>query len=98
MHTEARNSSYLNRILTVIACLLGALLVQQSIGLPDVPSASAAAEKEEGTPPALNAAEQRRRILEAIQGTNERLERLENTLQRGIDVTVTKMPEPEAKE
>lgn len=40
----------------------------------------------------LNAGEQRRRILEAIQQTNDRLSRIEARLDKPLTVKVTEMP------
>lgn len=89
-----RSATYRNGVLTVIACLLGLLLVQ-GFGGGGVPEAAAQSRGEAAAPP--NAAVQRLQMirqLESIDGRMGRLEAAVDSLKTTtLKVSVTDMPE-----
>jgi hypothetical protein len=107
MHTASARRSphwYTNAALTAIAALLGLHLLQGSGGSL-VESAQAQEGKREkvtvvGGRPAsedagaglISAAEQRKAMISELRSINDRLERVESALARGINVNVKTMP------
>ena len=97
MNESRHPNRYQHGVLTVIAVLLG-LLVLKDAGLTGVGEAQAAPGVKGEPPAALNSAQQRKAILSAIEKTNDRISKLEATLRGGIDVNVKSMPQVQIKE
>lgn len=87
-------ATYRNGVLTVIACLLGLLLVQ-GIGGGGAPEAAAQSRGEAAAPP--NAAVQRLQMIRQLESIDGRMGRLEASLDSlkstTLKVSVTDMPE-----
>jgi hypothetical protein len=86
MNTRQNQRRYTNAVLTVIAGLLG--LNALSSGLL-APAAAHAQSGEEGL---VSAAEQRKVMIGELRNLSSRIERLESTISRGVNVKVTDMP------
>lgn len=92
----SRRTGYQNGALTVIAALLGLMVVQgqgtpgQGFG-PSVAAASSADEPDGGG--RVNAAEQRKQIIAELARLNQAVARVESRLASGLAVKVTEMPE-----
>ncbi len=96
-----RSGTYLNGVLTVIACLM-ALLVVRGLGGASTPEALASSRNE--TPAPANAAVQRIQMIRQLESIDGRMARLEATVESlkttTLKVSVTDMPEvrPQSKE
>lgn len=93
MHESRR---YTNGVLTIIAVLLGVMMLQGSVSLPGVSEAQAqrsrrAKEKVEPFTP-LNSAAQRARIISELERISERLSTFESAFEGPFDVRVTELP------
>ena len=94
--------TYTNIALTIIACLLGLLVIG---GRGPLPTRDAQAQVGGSLEPVrmddqgmISAAEQRKMIIAELQTIASRMERVESHLAKGITVKVTEMPAPkEAK-
>lgn len=99
MNTPPASRTYTNVVLTVIAGLL-ALMVLARPDAPAVSTASAqnAAQPEMADPPGedaagrISAAEQRKVMIAELRNIGARLERLESSLSRVVNVKVVDMP------
>jgi hypothetical protein len=87
MNTCRNQRRYTNAALTVIAGLLGLNALSSSDLL--APSAAHAQSGEDGL---VSAAEQRKVMIAELRNLSSRIERLETTIARGVNVKVTDMP------
>ncbi len=93
-HTDRR--SYSNAVLTLIALFLGVIAVDRVTA-----NAASANAQSRMAPPAgepseggmISAQEQRKTMITELRGMSQRLDRIEASLQKGISVKVTEMPE-----
>ena len=94
---ERGTGRYMNGVLTVIALLLGVLVLQSVVGGPGLSEAQAqrsrrtAAKVAALAPP--NAAAQRVRMISELERISERLASLGSAMDGPIDVRVIEMPE-----
>ncbi|HYE63904.1 MAG TPA: hypothetical protein VD997_18075 [Phycisphaerales bacterium] len=77
-----------NALLAAIACILGYNALNQA-GVSTVSTAYAQQGGDEGM---VSAAEQRKVMISELRNLSSRMERLESTLARGVNVKVTDMP------
>jgi hypothetical protein len=82
---------YLNGVLTVIAVLMGLVLLNQS-GLGLSASRAEASQPERGTG-LVSAADQRKQMIEELKKVSARMEKLEKAIEKGVNVKVTSLPE-----
>lgn len=86
---------YLNGVLTVIAVLLGLLVVQRGIepGAERNAAFAASGQNKPGHVGFPNAAEQRKRLIASVQQLDARLKQIESGLLKGtLSVKVVEMP------
>lgn len=86
---------YLNGILTANAILLGLIVLGAS---PFSLTSAAHAEGQGGQPETgmISAGEQRKQILNELKALNNKIERLENRLNKDLRVIVTQMPQADS--
>lgn len=90
-----RQNSYLNLILTVIAVLLGLNLLTRAGDSGLTAAASAQPNPSRGDPtvtPPFNSTEDRKTVIAQLDTIMQRLSSIEGKLDKGINVTVVKMP------
>lgn len=97
-----RTRTYHNAVLTVVALLLGALVIGRfdrepsaSVTLAQAtppPRAAWSDPEEAGAAARVSAAEQRKAIIAQLKDVSSRLDRIEATLKAGLDVRVKEMP------
>lgn len=95
------SGGYRNGVLTAGVALLGLFVLQQATGLAGTSTASAQRPAQQaqagnraeplGVP---NAADQRQRMIQALEGIDARLKAIENKLAAPLEVKVLEMPEP----
>jgi hypothetical protein len=91
MQTEPRRIGYLNAVLTVIAVMLGMLVVDP---VAFSPAAAVAGPGEDNPTGLVSAADQRKMIISELKKLTTKMESLESTIKSGsISVKVTEMPE-----
>lgn len=98
----ARPNSYLNTVLTVIAVMLG-LLVLSQYGTPSsaqssvttMTSAGGGRDDDDGPGPdgRVSAAEQRKMMIAELRAMSKKLDQTHELLAKGLNVKVTQMPE-----
>lgn len=92
-----RRNLFLNLAVAANAVMLGLLVVGQGgpgpRGLEASALAGPPATSEEGDPTArISAAEQRKQMINELQSMSQRLNALDATLKKGVNVRVTEMP------
>jgi len=87
----SRTSAYLNAVLTVIALLLAALVLQGG-GAPGVSEADAG---DGGRGGIINPADQRRQMIQQLGRINDRLGSIQERLDQTMEVDVVAMPRTE---
>jgi hypothetical protein len=82
-----------NQLLTVAVVLLAVLVVRPAeFGSASADAAQQTTEREP-TPTLPNAGAQRERMITALRSLEQRLDRIERTLNAGLEVRVTEMPQ-----
>lgn len=98
---EARTHSYLNLALTVIAVMLG-LLVLGQYGTPtsaqsgvSTATRSSGPEDDDGPGPdgRVSAAEQRKVMISQLRSMSKKIDQMQDLMAKGLNVKVTQMPE-----
>lgn len=84
---------YLNGVLTVIAVVMGLMLLNQAgLGLSASRAEASQAQPERGTG-LVSAADQRKQMIEELKKVSARIEKLERAIEKGVSVKVTSLPE-----
>ncbi len=91
---EAKQGSYANAMLTIVAVLLGVMILQQG-GAPLTSEANAQRSNRRTDNPIAppNAASQRQQMIAQLESLNSRMESLEGRLAGPFEVKVLEMPE-----
>lgn len=91
-----RKDGYRNGVLTLIALLLGVMVLGQGAG-PSEAGAQVAHAGGDPTRPEggglISAAEQRKHILSEMRAMRAQMDAIQSTLSKGLSVKVTEMPE-----
>lgn len=87
----ASGRGYLNAILTANVLVLGVIALNgMGVGFSSVSLAQPAAGEDTGT--LISAAEQRKQMIVELKSVSQRLEKIEATLARGVNVNVKNFP------
>jgi hypothetical protein len=90
-NTEPRRIGYLNAVLTVIAVMLGMLVVDR---VAFSPAAAVAGPGDDNPKGLISAADQRKIMISELKKLTTKMESLESTIKSGnLTVKVTEMPE-----